>query len=396
MRLVLALGERDSDSLDSYHGPSEWRAQAQREHATLETVRAAAIALADSLRREAGAATDTEDARRRAFLIRQLGAVASRVDILQGARPRFDDEARVLFGLDPPGLGKPADGAEDRELHSAAAARAELDRLLPGQGELAARYVAFERQFLIPPDRLQAVLSRAIDGCRGATREHVALPEGERVQVDYVPDLPWSAFTRYEGHFVSRVQVNTALPLSVDRALDLACHETYPGHHTIAALLDGKFGVTRPEFLIQPLFSPQTALHEAAASIAPELAFPGATRIAFERDELFPLAGLDPSGAAQQVAIGRLVDRLHGAEADVARRYLDGALDFPRAAAALERDALMASADATLKFVNQFRSYAATYTIGRDALSQVVAGDWASYLRAVTDPAQMVPGRGRK
>ena len=48
-------------------------------------------------------------------------------------------------------------------------------------------------------------------------------------------DLPWSAFTRYEGGFRSRVIVNGGVPLTVDAALDLACHETYPGHHTISA-----------------------------------------------------------------------------------------------------------------------------------------------------------------
>src|SRR5262249_51020544 len=121
------------------------------------------------------------------------------------------------------------------------------------------------------------------------------------------------------------------------------------------------------------------------------LAFPEPERIAFERDALFPLAGLDPSAAARHAAVGRLVDRLHGVEAGVVRRYVDGALDFPRAAAALERDALMPSADATLKFVNQFRSYAATYTIGRDHLAHAVGTDWAAYLRASTDPAQLLP-----
>jgi hypothetical protein len=48
----------------------------------------------------------------------------------------------------------------------------------------------------------------------------------------------------------------------------------------------------------------------------------------------------------------------------------------------------MPSADATLKFVNQFRSYAATYTFGRDRLAHLVAGSWDAYVRAVTDPAQ--------
>ena len=147
-----------------------------------------------------------------------------------------------------------------------------------------------------------------------------------------------------------------ALPLTVDRALDLACHEAYPGHHTIDSLLDARFGGRRVELLVQPLFSPQSLLHEAASSLAGSLAFPDAARLAFERDELFPLAGLDPVGADRHVRVGRLVDQLHGVQADIARRYLDGALDFPRAAAALERDALMPSADATLKFLNQFRT----------------------------------------
>ena len=166
---------------------------------------------------------------------------------------------------------------------------------------------------------------------------------------------------------MSRIQVNAGLPLTVDRALDLACHEAYPGHHTIATLLEARFG-SRVEFLVQPLFSPQSLLHEAASSIAATLAFPEPARMSFERDELFPLAGLDPGEAARYVRVGRLADQLHAVHADITRRYLDGSLDFPRAAIALERDALMPSPEATLKFVNQYRTYAATYTTGRDQL----------------------------
>jgi hypothetical protein len=394
VRLALALGERDADSLDSYHGPPSWRAEAHAGHATLDQIRADAVALARSVQATAPADRDTEQARRRAFLVRQLEAIASRVGVLQGARPSFDDEARLLFGLDThDGRGGPTAPSDDaRDETRSMPVRAEVERLLPGHGDLGARYAAFERQFQVPADRLAAVVERAIERCRAATREHIALPTGERVIVEYVQDLPWSAFTRYEGRFVSRVRVNAALPLTVDRALDLACHETYPGHHTIEALLESRFG-DRPEFFVQPLFSPQSALHEAAASVAPELAFEDDARVAFERDVLFPLAGLDPSGAARHVAVARLVDRLHVAVGDVTRRYLDGALDFPRAATALEHDALMPSADATLKFVNQFRSYAATYTFGRDRMGQLVGGSWDAYVRAVTDPAQAIPPR---
>jgi hypothetical protein len=382
VRLVLALGDRDADSLDSYHGPPAWQAEARREHATLAEIRRRAVALTNALNADR-ADQPADAATRRAFLTAQLAAISSRIDILQGARPSFAEETRLLFALET------GDTAAARQ--STEAARVELDRLLPGRGDLAVRYAAFDRQFLVAADRLPAVLSRAMEGCRAATRGHLELPAGERVEVEYVHDLPWSAFTRYEGRSISRVQVNAAMPLTVDRALDLACHEAYPGHHTIAVLLDARFGDTRPELFVQPLFSMQSALHEAAASLAPALAFPDAARTAFERDALFPLAGLDPAQAARHVATGRLVDRLHTIEADVARKYLDGVLDFPRAAAALERDALMPSAAATLKFLNQFRSYAATYTIGRDLLDGVVDRDWAAYRRAVTAPAQRLP-----
>jgi hypothetical protein len=391
VRLALALGDRDADSLDSYHGPPAWQTEARREHAALAEIRSRAVALTTALN-EDRADRGTDDATRRAFLTAQLSAIDSRIDILQGARPSFADETRALFGLDVSEAAAAATGGGEHQAQpSIDAARVELDRLLPGRGELTARYAAFDRQFLIPGDRLAAVLSRAIEGCRAATRAHLDLPAGERVEVEYVHDLPWSAFTRYEGRSISRVQVNAAMPLTVDRALDLACHEAYPGHHTIAVLLDARFGDSRPEFFVQPLFSMQSALHEAASSLAPALAFPDDARTTFERDELFPLAGLDPATAARHVAAGRLVDRLHAIEADVARKYLDGALDFPRAAAVLARDALMPSAEATLKFLNQFRSYAATYTLGRDRLERAIDSDWTAYRRAVTDPAQRLP-----
>src|SRR5262245_52706961 len=49
VRLVLALGERDADSLDSYHGPAAWAADARARHATLDDVQREARALADTL-----------------------------------------------------------------------------------------------------------------------------------------------------------------------------------------------------------------------------------------------------------------------------------------------------------------------------------------------------------
>ena len=87
---------------------------------------------------------------------------------------------------------------------------------------------------------------------------------------------------------------------------------------------------------------------------------------------VFPLAGSNPDDADRYLRVSRAVDRLRWLQADIARRYLDGDLEFARAAAALEEDALMPSAVATLKFFNEFRTYAVTYTVGRDVVARYV------------------------
>jgi hypothetical protein len=108
----------------------------------------------------------------------------------------------------------------------------------------------------------------------------------------------------------------------------------------------------------------------------------------FERDALFQVAGLNPGEADKYVRISRLVDELRGRQLDVARRYLDGTLEFARAARELEEGALMPSADATLKFFNEFRTYAVAYTVGRDAVARSVAtadDRWKAYERWLTE-----------
>ncbi len=384
VRLTLALAERDPDALDAYTGPSAWRDEARTRRASLPEIERDASRLADRLQ---SATFPDEDPARHAFLIRHLRAVAVRSAIVRGAAPPFADEARELYGI----TRRPAP-IDPAPIHAA------LDRLLPGRGDLAARYGAFDRGFLVPPDRLPAVLTRAIAACRDVTRAHVALPASERLSIEYVGELPWSAFTRHDGRFASRVQVNAAYPLTVDRALDLACHEGYPGHHTLDALAEMKSGTLhRPELFVRLMYSPEMLIQEGAASLAPDLAFSAAAREQVERDQLFPAAGLDPAAAARYVHVSRLVDRLHPLVGEVAWRYLDGELEFARAADALTREALMPSPDPTLKFLNQYRSYGLVYTIGRDIVARIIDaraaseddGDrWRAYVEVATGFAQ--------
>ena len=183
----------------------------------------------------------------------------------------------------------------------------------------------------IPHDRLAVVFDRAIAECRARSAGYVALPAGESFTVEQVSDKPWSGYNWYQGGYRSVIQVNVSLPIWIDRAIDLACHEGYPGHHLYNALLEQELvrGRGWPEVEVYPLFSPQSLIAEGTANYGVELAFPAEERLAFERDVLFPMAGLDPALAAPYARVRELMDELSYAGNEAARRYLDGAIDAP-------------------------------------------------------------------
>jgi hypothetical protein len=387
VRLVLALGERDPDSLDSYSGPAAWRADAHAEYRPLGDVQRDAREL---MARVATLKGSRDSESRIDFLERQLRALVARIDLLGGMRRPFAEESRLLFDVDPP---PPPDRARVE------AARAALERVVPGRGDLTRRIAALQRRFVVAPERLAAVFSRALSECRAVTRHHIMLPDDERVDVEYVADLPWTAFTRYLGGHRSRITVNGSAGFTVDDVLQLACHEGYPGHHVINILVDDALvrGAHRVELSVEPLFSPQALLSEGAASISPRLAFADEERLALERATLFGLASVDPHGAETAIEMPRRLATFDGVRADIAARYVDGVLEFARAAARLEHDALMPYPDPLLKFLNQFRSYAVTYARGPElaaayldthAPSAEAEARWLAYVQLVTIPGQ--------
>jgi hypothetical protein len=360
VRLVLALGVHDPDSVDAYYGPEGWRAEAARERAALATIAERARTLVDEAVAVPGAALDEGLAARRANLAAQLRAVAARADMVGGARPPFDEESRALYDAVAPRRG---------DAHFAAIA-AELEPLLPGEGPLAERYEAFRAGFAIPAERLDAVFRAAIDACRARTLERIELPPEERFEIEYVTGKPWSGYNWYQGGYVSLIQVNTDLPITIDRAIDLACHEGYPGHHVYNALLERELLRERGwiEFSVYPLFSPQSLIAEGTANFGIEMAFPGDERIAFERETLFPLAGLDPSTAERYYAVQERADALAWAGNEAARRYLDGEIDRQAAVDHLVRYSLMPRrrAEQRVDFIERYRSYVINYNLGQD------------------------------
>ena len=198
----------------------------------------------------------------------------------------------------------------------------------------------------------------------------MALPAGETFTVEYVTKKSWSAYNWYKGRYTSVIQVNTDLPITIDRAIDLACHEGYPGHHVYNALLEKNLVRDRGwvEFSVYPLFSPQSLIAEGTANFGIEVAFPGDERTEFERDTLYPLAGLNPATAAPYAAVQRALTKLSYAGNEAARRYLNGEIDRAAAVAWLQQWAMMPKerAEQRTRFFDQYRSYVINYNLGQD------------------------------
>jgi hypothetical protein len=388
VKLVLAVGQHDADYVDAFYGPEAWREEAEANPLELDDIRDRAeelIAAAEEATVDEG---DEPLTLRRRYLATQLRALVARVDMLHGAEPSFDEESKALYDAVAP-------THPDRHFRQLLA---ELEPLLPGEGDLPERFSAFRDRFVIPRDRLEEVFAAAIDACRERTLGHLELPADESFTVEYVTDKSWGAYNWYQGGYRSLIQVNTDLPIYIDRAVDLACHEGYPGHHVYNVLLEEHLVRDRGwiEFTVYPLFSPQSLIAEGTANYGIHVAFPGEERVRFERDTLFPLAGLDASTAATYYEVLDKVERLGYAGNEAARRYLDGEIDADAAAEWLVRYALMdpRRARKRMSFVDQYRSYVINYNLGEDLVREYLerrAGDdperiWEEFGRLLASP----------
>lgn len=391
VKLVLRLGEHDAGYVDAYYGPEEWAEKVQVTPGTLPQLRTEGERLLAALALMVPESDADEMVRlRHGYLTRQLESVVARIDLVEGAEWSFDEESRALYDAVAP--------TNDEE-HFQALTEA-ISEQLPGDGPLHQRYAAFRRDFVIPTELLDTVFSTAITACRERTARFVSLPDDESFTVEYVTDKPWSGYNWYQGGNRSLIQVNTDLPIYIDRAIDLACHEGYPGHHVYNAMLESHLTAGRgwQEFSVYPLFSPQSLIAEGSANYGIDMAFPGDERVKFEREVLFPLAGIDPDMAEDYYRVQELVARLGYAGNEAARSYLDGAIEADAAAAWLSRYALMAPDRAAqrVRFIDTYRSYVINYNLGQDLVRGYVereagegAGEearWAVFEELLSSP----------
>ena len=385
LRLSLEAGTYEDGYIDAYYGPAELRAAAEAHPRTLERLRGyflMMLPLVDTqleiLVRGNAVSVPYSPYRRLRALRGNMVAAETRLRMIGGTRLSFADEARGLFGVEPQPL----------PLSHYDPILASLETLIPGDGPLATRVDAFNERYTIPTDRLRPVFDAAIAECRRRTMQHIALPADESFTLEFVTDKPWSGYNYYQGNYRSLIQINTDLPIRISRAVDLGCHEGYPGHHVLNLMVESRLargpadgapnGKGWQEYLVNPLYSPTSVISEGSANYGIDLAFPGPERLAFERDTLYPLAGLDPATAEAYWRVQQATEALGGARLTIAKLYLDGEIDRARAVDLTQRYLLLspARAEQSVAFTDHYRSYVLNYGWGRDLVrSAIEAGN---------------------
>lgn len=391
VRLALEIGAHEDGYIDAYYGPPEWKTEAEANPRSTADLKVAADELSGEIAGALQASRDEEVQRRARTLAAYVSSARFRLDMIEdGARVPFVEEAERLFALRP----------TLRPLESFDATLQRLDALVPGNGPLADRVQAFRDRYIIPQDKLLVVMQAAIDECRRRTAQHIALPANERFELELVTGVSWGAYNWYKGDNHSLIQVNTSQPVYVDSAVGYGCHEGYPGHHVQGINAERLYRERGwVEFSVMPLYSPQGPLNEGGGNYGVDLAFPGNEKLVFEREMLFPLAGLDPATAPALADLQEALDDLRGATLKVDQMYLDGEIDRARAIELTQRYGVMsrARAERSLDFADQYRSYVINYSAGEDLVRAYAerAGDtpdahWRAYESILTQPT--LPG----
>lgn len=368
VRLGLTIGQYDPDFVDAYYGPDSLKPSGPK---AVSLPKDSLLAAVNTLQQECKKFLDSSQTNdtlrtRAAWMSRQLNAFAERIKIFSGNFSSFNEESKQLFSVEPPVY------TEDhfKSLVS------QLDSLLPGKGAIPERMQQLSKKFIIPKDKVDTVFKTAIEEARRRTKAHYQMPSNESFVLEYVNNKPWSGYNWYKGNYQSVIQINVDLPILIDRAIDLACHEGYPGHHVYNMLLEKNLYRDKGwvEISLYPLYSPQSLIAEGSANYGIEMAFPGTEGAVFAKQTLVPLAGLDTMQTELYFKTLSIKSKLNYARNEAARGLLNGTMDEKEALRWLTDYCLMSNelAAKSISFIRKHRSYVICYNYGLDLVTSYI------------------------
>ena len=376
--LAFGLEQHLPGYIDGYFGPEEWKHADKRPLEELEQDAETLAAAIEGLRAP----------ERRTFLGAQVRAMQTSIGLLQGRDITYTQEVRGLYDVE-------AERVPETIFERAIA---ELNDLLPGSGDIAAREQALRAKLVVPKARLEEVSNIIVGELRKRTLARFPLPEGETFELHLVSDKPWSGYNWYLGNYRSRVDINTDLPTYLPNLPNLIAHEIYPGHHTEHALKEQRLwrGAGRLEHAILLINAPECVVSEGIATWALEIVMAEDELRNWLVDELAPPLDIPGEEVGRMLAVGRAKKALRGVSGNAALLMYEQGRSEADVLAYLEGYALQKPEEArkALEFLTYptSRSYTFTYTAGYDLLNPLLSGEDADawFSRLLQEP--VTPG----
>ncbi|HNE84436.1 MAG TPA: hypothetical protein PLG25_11205, partial [bacterium] len=142
VRLILKIGLHDGDYVDAYYGPDSLKPKSDT--ALLKTEYALTVLLTECDQLLAQLAQIKPDPKQRmdvlrhTYLVKQLTAARTKIEMLNGKKYSFDEESRLLYDAVAPTY----DSTHFRAILT------ELEQKMPGHGNLTDRLEEFRKAFI--------------------------------------------------------------------------------------------------------------------------------------------------------------------------------------------------------------------------------------------------------
>jgi hypothetical protein len=366
LELGLRLGKHVDGLVDSYYGPPEIKERVDAE----DRIAASVLAVdGDTLLAELGDS----------WLADQVRGCATYAHVLAGDEISYSDEVERCYGVRP--------GKTSEDVY--AAVHAELDELLPGDGSLSERRLAWRERHFVAGDATVAVLRDLLPVLRSRTAALLDLPAGEELTIEPVTDEPWWAFNYYLGNLASRVVLNTDVPTTGHDLVHLVGHEVYPGHHTEHSVKEQLLIVEqgRIEEGIQLVPTPQAVLSEGIAEAGIDVVLDDAGRE--EAYAILRRHGVELVDPELSERIAKASEPLRTVGVDAALMIHEEGVPIAEVEAFTQKWSIVTPEQAkhSVSFITNptWRGYVITYSAGRDLCRAYIGDDPARFRTLLTE-----------
>lgn len=375
LTLLLHVDRHVDGFVDAYYGPPDIReAVLNGEPMPIEVLQASLSELRTDL--------PSDDPQRAKYLDKMITAAQTALRLGRDETLTFEDEARLLFDIEP-------EKVDEKRFKKAIEL---LESALPGSGDLQERRQAFRDHYTVPPDKIETALQLCLTEARRRTTELIELVPSESVDITLVTDKSWDAYNWFKGNAKSLIEFNVDFPANAIYVINMIAHEGYPGHHTESILKEKYLYQDRgyAEFAISPLYSPDGVIAEAIATTAYEIIFPDDTGHQWMDEHLFPEIDLEPHPVEVREAVKQTRhDLRYCVGRNAALLYHTNQLSESETLEYLREYALVDEkrAQHVLSFIKAYRTYAVTYSTGYDLIEKASRGDKLPlFKRLLTEP----------